>query len=104
MPCQGPIREIFFEGEWFHAAWCFFTSGGDPAMQVFASTAIFGTMLLGLYITSQSLLLPAVVSIILAGVIFAMFPASGVSLVLILLLLLFGVGGTLITWQLSRTQ
>ena len=96
------LQRMLIDGQWLDAIQQFFTGGGDPTLQVVMPTALYGGLLLALFTTSSSSVLPTVVSIILAGVIFTAFPATAVTVVLILVLFTIAVGGQVLTWRMGR--
>ena len=94
--------EMFKEGEWMDAVACWLTAGGDPALTVVVPSLIYGTVLMGYFIVGKSPIIPVIVSIILAGVIFAAFPASAMTILLIAILVTMSVAGMVLTWRLGR--
>ncbi len=63
---------------------------------------IYGTVLVGYLIVGSSPLIPVVVSIILAGVIFVSFPAGALQIVVITMLTVLSIGGLVLTWRMGR--
>lgn len=100
--CYADSAQMFVDGEWLDAIYCWLTSGGDPTLTVVVPTLIYGVVLVGMFVVGQSPVMPVVVSIILAGVIFAAFPASGITVILISIMLMLSIGGTLLTWRMGR--
>jgi hypothetical protein len=92
---------MLVNGDWMDAVVCFLTNGGDPTMQVLAPTAVYGSILLGMFIFSSSAVIPIVVSIILAGVIFAAFPANAVTVIVIMILFGLAAGGQALSWRMG---
>ena len=99
MTCPQDPPDLFSDGEWFDAVVCWLTAGGDPALQIVIPSLIYGTILIGLFIVGSSPLIPTVVSIILAGVIFVTFPASAMQIVVIGILLMISLAGLVLTWR-----
>ena len=100
--CTGDPAGMFVGGEWMDAIACWLTVGGDPALAVVMPLFIYGAILIAFFIVGQSPLIPSVVSIILAGVIFAAFPASGVTIIGVTTLFVVAIGGLALTWRLGR--
>lgn len=92
------IRDLWIDGE-FVAAWECAMTGGDPVTQLLFFTLIFGGLQLSLFVTTSSIVIPAVVSILVGGVIFALLPATMVNLALVAVLLLLGALGLLIVFR-----
>ncbi|GAA1391875.1 hypothetical protein GCM10009661_84490 [Catellatospora chokoriensis] len=100
--CAQGLRDLFASGDWMDAAYCFLTGGGDPVLTVMVPLVIYSTILLAYFIVGSSPLLPSVVSIILAGVIFSAFPATATTLVALSALVVLSIGGMALTWRLGR--
>lgn len=83
------------------AIFCWMTNSGDPTLSIVVPTLIYGSILTGMFITTSSPLMPVVVSIILAGIIFAAFPATGLTIALITIMLVLSAGGLVLTWRLG---
>lgn len=101
MSCQNK-QDMLTGGEWMDAVICFLTASNDPTMQVLAPTAIYGGILLALFTFSSSAVIPIVVSIILAGVIFAAFPANAVTLIILMALFGLAAAGQALSWRMGR--
>jgi len=94
-------RDMLINGDWMDAVICFLTASGDPTMQIVAPTAIYGAILLGMFIFSDSAVMPMVVSIILAGVIFAAFPANAITLIVLMVMFGLAAGGQALSWRMG---
>ncbi len=94
--------DLFVQGEWFQAIQCWLTAGGDPTLTLIIPSVIYGTVLVGYFIVGSSPLIPVVVSIILAGVIFVSFPAGALQIVVITMLTVLSIGGLVLTWRMGR--
>ena len=95
-------QQMLIDGKWTEAVTCMLTAGGDPTMQVVVPTGIYGAVLLSMFVYSSSSIMPTVVSIILAGVIFAAFPANAVTVVLMMVMAAIAAVGQLMTWRMGR--
>jgi hypothetical protein len=84
-------------GEWMDAVVCFTTGSGDPTLTLIVPTMMYSVILLGLYIVGESPVIPVVISIIMAGVIFTAFPTNATSIVLIVIIFVLAIGGFLLT-------
>ena len=102
MACETEAGEMFLAGDWFASMQCWLTGGGEPILQVFVPSVIYGTILVGYFVVGSSPLIPIVVSIILAGVIFVAFPASALQIVTITMISVLAIGGLVLTWRLGR--
>ena len=102
MSCYETPADMFADGDWMDAVVCWLTAGGDPALMVVVPMAIYGTVLGAMFIVGGSPLIPTVISIILAGVIFTAFPANAVTIVAVTIMLMLSVGGTMLTWRMGR--
>jgi len=78
---------------------CFLTNSGDPTMSVLAPTAIYGGILLSMFIFASSAVIPIIVSIILAGVIFVAFPANAVTVIVLAMITLLAAAGQALVWR-----
>lgn len=94
-------QQMLKDGNWMEAIISFLTNCGDPAMQVIAPTAIYGGLLMGLFIYSGSGVMPIIVSIILGGVIFAAFPANALTIVVLSMMAILAAGGQWLTWRMG---
>jgi len=100
--CYDDASQIFLDGGFTDAAYCWLTAGGDPTLTVVLPLFMYGTVLLSYFVVGESPVIPSVVSIILAGVIFQSFPATGLTLVGVAVLFTLGIGGLALTWRLGR--
>lgn len=94
--------DLFVEGEWFKAMQTFFTTGGDPTLQMLVPAVIYSTILVGYFIVGSSPLIPVVITIIFAGVIFVGFPASALQIIVLTLITTLAVAGLVMTWRFGR--
>jgi len=99
--CQDKAQ-MLMDGDWGEAIICFLTAGQDPTLMMVVPTAIYGMLLVSLFIYGLSGVMPAVVSIILAGVIVAAFPAPAVSIVVMMVMFLLAAGGQVLVWRMGR--
>ena len=95
------LREFFLEG-YFVRGWDCAMTGGDSATQLMFAFVIFGGVGLGLFVTTGSVVLPAVLGILFAGVLFALLPPTVTNIALVVLLLLFSVAGILLVRRIDR--
>jgi len=100
--CFDGASQMFLDGQFTDAAYCWLTSGGDPTLTVVLPLFMYGAVLTAYFIVGESPVIPSVVSIILAGVIFQSFPATGLTLVGVAVLFTLGIGGLALTWRLGR--
>lgn len=68
-------------------------------MSVLAPTAIYGGILLSMFIFASSAVIPIIVSIILAGVIFVAFPANAVTVIVLAIITLLAAAGQALVWR-----
>ena len=94
----GTLREAFTSGE-FVDGWVCAMTGGDPATQLFIFAVIFGGIELSLFVSTESVVSPAIVAILFGGVIFGLLPATLVNLALVAILLLLGGLGLLVAFR-----
>ena len=100
--CYADPAGMFSDGEWFDALYCWLTAGGDPALAVAMPVLIYGTVLTGYFIVGSSPIIPVVMSLILAGVIFVTFPASALTILIVTILVVMSAAGMALTWRLGR--
>lgn len=101
MTCTDSLADLFSSGEWSDAVYCWLTNSGDPVLAVMVPTLIYGVILTSMFIVGQSVVMPVVISIILAGVIFATFPATGLTIAVITIMFTMTVAGTVLTWRIG---
>ena len=99
--CAIGAADLFVSGEWMDAVYCWLTSGGDPALSVVIPLFVYGTVLASYFTVGSSPLIPAVVSLILAGVIFSAFPASAITIIGVTVLVITAIGGLALTWRMG---
>lgn len=99
--CQDK-HQMLMDGQWMDAIVCFHTAGNDPTLSVVVPTAVYGVLLVSLFIYSSSVVMPVVVSVILAGVLFVAFPAGAVTLVVLAILFILAAGGQALVWRMGR--
>jgi len=99
--CATDPAAQFVAGEWLNAVSCWLTGGGNPTLAVVMPLFMFGSVLVSMFIVGDSPLIPAVVSIIFAGVIFTAFPANAVTIVGVTVLFVVAIGGLALTWRLG---
>lgn len=95
------LWEFFTQGH-FIRGWDCAMTGGDAATQLMFASVIFGGVGLGLFITTGSVVMPAVLAILLGGAILTLLPATLVNLALVAVLLLLGALGLLIAYRSGR--
>lgn len=101
MSC-GNLQQKFIDGEFMYSIVQFLTGCGDPTLEILVPGAVYGSILLSMFIFSQSALMPIVISIILAGVIFAAFPTSATTIVLLTMMFIIAAAGQALTWRMGR--
>ena len=99
--CQD-MRGMLVDGQFMDSIICFLTGGGDPLLEVLVPTAVYGTILLSMFIFGSSVLMPVVVSIILGGVIVAVFPATATTIVILAVMGTLAAAGQALVWRMGR--
>ena len=94
------LRDAWTHGEFIHGFVC--TYGPDPALQLVFATIVFGTIGVGLFITTGSVIVPAVLAILLAGAVFVFLPPGIVQFALIIALFVVAIGGYLTAKGMGR--
>ena len=92
------IADLWIDGE-LVAAWECAMTGGDAATSLMMFALIFGGLQLSLFITTSSLVIPAVITVLIGGAMFAFLPATFANLALVAFLLLLGSLGLLIAFR-----
>lgn len=92
------IPQLWIDGE-FVAAWECAMTGGDPATSLFMFALIFGGLELSLFVTTSSIVAPAIIAVLMGGAMFALLPATLVNIALVAVLLLLGSLGLLIAFR-----
>lgn len=92
------LREIFMDG-YFVRGWDCTMTGGDPATQLMFASIVFGGVGLSLFVTTGSLVIPAVLAILFGSVILTLMPATFANLALVGVLLLLGSLGLLVAFR-----
>ena len=92
------LREFIIEG-YFVRGWDCAMTGGDAATQLMFASVIFGGVGLGLFVTTGSLVMPAVLAILFGSVILTLLPATLTNIALVAILLLLGGLGLLIAFR-----
>lgn len=96
------LQDKLVNGDWIDAIVTVLTGGNDPALSVIVPTAIYGTVLLSLFIFSSSVVMPIVVAIILGSVLLTAFPSGAATVVVIATLFVLAAGGQVLTWRMGR--
>lgn len=91
-----PLYQLFVDG-WFVKGWQCTMAGGQSSTLLVLSLIIFAAVGLSTFIATGSLAIPAVLGILLAGILFAILPATAVNIAVIALIATLSVGGMLIT-------
>jgi len=99
--CQD-MRGMLVDGQFMDAIICFLTGGGDPLLEVLVPTAVYGSILLSMFIFGSSVLMPVIVSIILGGVIVAVFPATATTIVILAVMGTLAAAGQALVWRMGR--
>ena len=102
MTCYDDAAQMFVEGEWMDAVYCWLTSGGDPTLTVVVPTLIYGVVLMAFFIVGESPIMPIVMTLILGGIIFAAFPANALTILVVAVMFTISVAATVATWRLGR--
>lgn len=92
------IPDLWIDGE-FVAGWECAMTGGDPATSLLMFALIFGGLQLSVFITTSSVVIPAIISILVGSAMFALMPATLTNLALVAVLLLLGSLGLLIAFR-----
>lgn len=92
------LRTFFIEGE-FVDGWVCAMTGGDAATQLLLFAVLFGGIELALFVSTRSLISPAIVAILFGGVMFGLLPATLTNLALVALLLLGGALGLFVAYR-----
>ena len=92
------LTDLFIDG-FFVQGWNCTMTGGDQGILLMFMTMIFGGVGMALFITTGSLAIPSVLGILLAGMLFAVLPATVVNLALVVLLLVLSSGGLLLAYR-----
>lgn len=80
------LRSLFIEG-WFIRGWQCTMTGGNESTLLLLTLMIYGGVGAALFISTGSMLIPVVLSVLLAGILFVTLPATAANLVTIALLL-----------------
>jgi len=89
-----PAFDLLVEG-WFRQGWVCAMTGGNQSSLLLLSTMLVGGVGLSLFIATGSLTIPAVLAILVGGVLLAALPATFINVTLIMLLLIIPAGGVL---------
>jgi len=89
--CPTDLQQAFLDGEFINSMMCVYLGDG-PTMQVMVPTAVYGVVLLSLFLSSDSIIIPAVVGLILGGVMLAVMPAPAMGVIAIAIALFLTVG------------
>jgi hypothetical protein len=92
------LWEFFVSGEFIDGWYCAMT-GGDTATALLVFGVIFGGIELALFVSTRSVISPAIVAILFGGVIFTLVPATLTNLALVAVLLLLGGLGLLVAYR-----
>lgn len=90
------LLDLFVDG-WFIKGWQCTMAGGDPTVLLLLSTVIFGAIGLATFISSGSLAIPAVLGVLLSGILLAVLPATPLNILVIALIAVLSAGGLLLT-------
>lgn len=103
MSCVGydTARRAITSGEFWEGMKCVFT-GGDPALELALASLIFGGLGFATFVKTGSPVMPVVLAIMFAGVIFGTLPAQFANFGIVVLLLALGVGGVYLYRRLNR--
>jgi len=92
------LWEFFVSGD-FVDGWVCAMTGGDAATALLLFGVIFGGIELSLFISTRSVISPAIVAILFGGVLFTLVPATLTNLALVATLLLLGGLGLLVFFR-----
>jgi len=94
-----PTLARFFSSGEFIDGWICAMTGGDTATALLLFGLIFGGIELSLFVSTRSVISPAIVAILFGGVIFTVVPATMTNLALVAILLLLGGLGLLVAYR-----
>jgi len=94
-----PTLARFFSSGEFIDGWICAMTGGDAATALLLFGVIFGGIELSLFVSTRSVISPAIVAILFGGVIFSVVPATLTNLALVAVLLLLGGLGLLAAYR-----
>ena len=92
------LWEFFVAGD-FVPGWVCAMTGGDAATALLLFGVIFGGIELSLFVSTRSVISPAIVAILFGGVIFSVVPATLTNLALVAVWLLLGGLGLLVAYR-----
>ncbi len=92
------LWEFFVSGD-FVDGWICAMTGGDAATALLIFGVIFGGIELSLFVSTRSVISPAIVAILFGGVFLTLAPATLTNLALVALLLLLGGLGLLVFFR-----
>ena len=92
------LWEFFVSGDLVNGWYCAMT-GGDAATALLIFGVIFGGIELSLFVSTRSVISPAIVAILFGGVFLTLAPATLTNLALVALLLLLGGLGLLVFFR-----
>jgi len=95
---QPTLARLFGAGE-FVDGWLCSMTGGDAVTMLFLFGVVFGGIELSLFVSTRSVVTPAIVAILFGGVIFTLVPATLTNLALVAILLLLGALGLLVAFR-----
>lgn len=87
----------FFVDGWFIQGWQCTMAGGNSSTLLALTFIIWAAIGLATFIATGSLAIPAVLGVLLAGVLFVILPATAVNIAIIALIGVLSVGGMLMT-------
>lgn len=91
-----PLLDFFIDG-WFVRGWQCTMAGGSSEQLLLLSLIIYAGLGLATFIATGSLAIPAVLGVLLSGVLLVVLPATAVNIMVIALLATLSVGGMLMT-------
>lgn len=92
------LFDLFIDG-WFVQGWSCAMTGGDQTTELLFMLITFAAVGVSLFVTTGSLIIPSILGLLLAGMLFAVLPATAINVAMIVLLLVLSAGGLLVVYR-----
>ena len=98
------VQDLLTDFAWLEAIMEFLTAGGSETLSIVMPSFIYGVLMVGYFTIGRSPIMPVVLSIIFAGVVFAFVPTAVGTIVGIAVLGALATGGLILMWRMGQTS
>lgn len=95
------LRDMLLEFRWLDAVVEFLTGGGSETLAIVMPSMLYGSVMAGYFVVGRSPIIPVVLSIVFAALVFAYIPSAIGQIVGLAVLGMLATGGLILMWRIG---